>query len=57
MTTNVLDPSAVLHKLSQLIPNKLQSPYDGLMAASHAAMISVGFKYAGLGDDARQGKR
>ncbi|KAI9300363.1 PI31 proteasome regulator N-terminal-domain-containing protein [Cunninghamella echinulata] len=54
MTTNVLDPSSILHNISQLIPNTLQSPYDGLMAASHVAMISVGFKYAGLGDDARQ---
>ncbi|ORZ16267.1 PI31 proteasome regulator N-terminal-domain-containing protein [Absidia repens] len=54
MTSNVLDPSSILHKITQNLPNTLQSPYDALMAASHAAMLSVGFKFAGLGDDARQ---
>ncbi|KAI8371588.1 PI31 proteasome regulator N-terminal-domain-containing protein [Radiomyces spectabilis] len=51
---NVLDPSSVLHTLQQCIPNSLQSGYDALAAASHAVMLSVGFRFAGLGDDARQ---
>ncbi|CAO3587057.1 unnamed protein product [Absidia cylindrospora] len=54
MASNVLDPSSILHKITQNLPNTLQSPYNALMAASHAAMLSVGFKFAGLGDDARQ---
>ncbi|KAI8339736.1 PI31 proteasome regulator N-terminal-domain-containing protein [Chlamydoabsidia padenii] len=54
MATNVLDPSSILHKITQNLPDSLQSPYDALTAATHSAMLSVGFKYAGLGDDARQ---
>jgi hypothetical protein len=57
MTSNVLDPSSILHKIAQNLPGSLTSPYDALTAATHAAMLSVGFKFAGLGDDARQGKR
>ncbi|KAF7729868.1 hypothetical protein EC973_003602 [Apophysomyces ossiformis] len=52
--TNVLDPSLILHSITQIVPNTLQSPYDALAAATHAVMLSVGFRYAGLGDDARQ---
>ncbi|KAI8098696.1 PI31 proteasome regulator N-terminal-domain-containing protein [Halteromyces radiatus] len=54
MSSNVLDPSSILHNILQNLPNSLQSPYDALMAASHSAMLAVGFKFAGLGDDARQ---
>jgi hypothetical protein len=49
-----LDPSAVLQLTSQVIV-RLESPYDALAAAMHAIMLSVGFRFAGLGDDARQG--
>ncbi|KAG0172140.1 hypothetical protein DFQ30_011120 [Apophysomyces sp. BC1015] len=52
--TNVLDPSLILHSITQVVPHALQSPYDALSAATHAIMLSVGFKFAGLGDDARQ---
>ncbi|CEG68448.1 hypothetical protein RMATCC62417_04706 [Rhizopus microsporus] len=48
-----LDPSAVLQLTSQII-TRLESPYDALAAAMHAIMLSVGFRFAGLGDDARQ---
>ncbi|EIE88334.1 hypothetical protein RO3G_13045 [Rhizopus delemar RA 99-880] len=48
-----LDPSAVLHTTSQVI-TRLETQYDALAAAVHAIMLSVGFRFAGLGDDARQ---
>lgn len=54
--TNVLDPSALLHTITQSVPNALQTPYDALAAATHAMMLAVGFRFAGLGDDARQGR-
>lgn len=54
--TNPLDPAAILHSTSQVV-SKLNNPYDAIAAASHAAMLSVGFRFAGLGDDARQGKK
>lgn len=54
-TSNVLDPSVILHSTSQVI-TELKSPYDALAAASHAIMLGVGFRFAGLGDDARQGE-
>jgi hypothetical protein len=52
---NVLDPSVILHSTSQGVTT-LNNPYDAIAAASHAIMLSVGFRFAGLGDDARQGK-
>lgn len=52
--SNVLDPSIILHSTSKAV-NKLQSPYDAIAAAVHAIMLAVGFRFAGLGDDARQG--
>jgi hypothetical protein len=54
--TNVLDPSIILHSTSKAV-SKLNSPYDAIAAASHAIMLAVGFRFAGLGDDARQGIR
>jgi hypothetical protein len=51
---NVLDPSIILHSTSQ-VATSLQSPYDAIAAAVHAIMLQVGFRFAGLGDDARQG--
>ncbi|KAI8986392.1 PI31 proteasome regulator N-terminal-domain-containing protein [Pilobolus umbonatus] len=50
---NVLDPSSVLHKTTKAV-DILNSPYDAIAAASHAIMLSVGFRFAGIGDDARQ---
>ncbi|KAI8138179.1 PI31 proteasome regulator N-terminal-domain-containing protein [Fennellomyces sp. T-0311] len=50
-----LDPASLLHLIAQITPSTLQSPYDALAACSHAIMLSVGCKFAGLGDDARQG--
>lgn len=52
---NVLDPSVIIHATSQNI-STLASPYDAIAAACHSIMLSVGFRFAGLGDDARQGK-
>lgn len=54
--SNVLDPSIILHSTSQIASN-LRNTYDALAAASHAIMLGVGFRFAGLGDDARQGKK
>jgi hypothetical protein len=54
-TPNPLDPSSILHCISQSATS-FQSPYDAMTAAVHAILISVGFRFAGLGDDARQGK-
>ncbi|KAI7907006.1 PI31 proteasome regulator N-terminal-domain-containing protein [Cokeromyces recurvatus] len=51
---NILDPSVILHSTSQ-IATELKDPYDAIAAATHAIMLSVGFRFAGLGDDARQG--
>lgn len=53
--TNPLDPAAILHSTGQVV-SKLNNPYDAIAAASHATMLSVGFRFSGLGDDARQGK-
>jgi proteasome inhibitor subunit 1 (PI31) len=53
--SNVLDPSVILHSTSQ-VANSLKTPHDALAAASHAILLGVGFRFAGLGDDARQGK-
>lgn len=54
--SNVLDPSVVLHATSQAA-SQLSNTYDAVAAACHAIMLSVGFRFAGLGDDARQGKK
>lgn len=51
---NLLDPSVIIHATSQNIA-ALASPYDAIAAACHSIMLSVGFRFAGLGDDARQG--
>jgi proteasome inhibitor subunit 1 (PI31) len=51
----VLDPSVILHSTSQVV-TRLNNPHDAIAAAAHAIMLSVGFRFAGLGDDARQGK-
>ncbi|KAI9498870.1 PI31 proteasome regulator N-terminal-domain-containing protein [Zychaea mexicana] len=53
-TKAVLDPASLLHTVAQITPKTLQSPYDALAAATHAIMLSVGCRFAGLGDDARQ---
>ncbi|KAI8877015.1 hypothetical protein K501DRAFT_199160 [Backusella circina FSU 941] len=50
---NPLDPSSILHCINQSV-TRFQSPYDAITAAVHAILISVGFRFAGLGDDARQ---
>ncbi|GAN06194.1 conserved hypothetical protein [Mucor ambiguus] len=50
---NVLDPSVIIHATSQHITT-LANPYDAIAAACHSIMLSVGFRFAGLGDDARQ---
>lgn len=52
---DILDPSIILHATAQAA-SELKNPYDALAAACHSIMLSVGFKFAGLGDDARQGK-
>ncbi|KAI9265274.1 PI31 proteasome regulator N-terminal-domain-containing protein [Phascolomyces articulosus] len=51
---SVLDPASLLHTIGQIVPKTLESPYDALAATTHAIMLSVGCKFAGLGDDARQ---
>jgi proteasome inhibitor subunit 1 (PI31) len=51
---NVLDPAIILHTTGQ-VATILQSPYDAIAAAVHAIMLGVGFRFSGLGDDARQG--
>lgn len=53
--SNILDPSSILHATSKAI-TQLNSPYDAIAAAVHAIMLAVGFRFSGLGDDARQGK-
>ncbi|KAI8375298.1 PI31 proteasome regulator N-terminal-domain-containing protein [Choanephora cucurbitarum] len=50
---NVLDPSAILQSTGQNVAS-LKNPYDAIAAAAHSIMLSVGFRFAGLGDDARQ---
>ncbi|CDS12680.1 hypothetical protein LRAMOSA04866 [Lichtheimia ramosa] len=54
MSDNSLDPASILHTLGQITPGTLQTPYDALAATTHAIMLSIGCKFAGLGDDARQ---
>ncbi|KAI9317162.1 PI31 proteasome regulator N-terminal-domain-containing protein [Dichotomocladium elegans] len=56
MSKNVLDPASLLHTIAQIAPQGLQNPQDALAAAAHAIMLSIGAKFAGLGDDARQSK-
>lgn len=55
MDKDPLDPSVVLHTASQIV-SRLETPHDALSVAMHSIMLSVGFRFAGLGDDARQGK-
>ncbi|KAI8647333.1 PI31 proteasome regulator N-terminal-domain-containing protein [Parasitella parasitica] len=50
---NVLDPASIIHSTSQNTPT-LSTPYDAIAAACHSIMINVGFRFAGLGDDACQ---
>ncbi|KAI9486556.1 MAG: PI31 proteasome regulator N-terminal-domain-containing protein [Benjaminiella poitrasii] len=50
---NILDPSVILHSTSQNV-SELRDPYDALAAAAHSILLAVGFRFAGLGDDARQ---
>lgn len=52
---NILDPSVIIHSTGQNV-TRLDNPYDAIAAACHSIMINVGFRFAGLGDDARQGK-
>ncbi|KAI8582293.1 hypothetical protein K450DRAFT_228276 [Umbelopsis ramanniana AG] len=59
--SNVLDPSSVLHTLSQALPKDdgsqnqseplLRNNNEGIAALSHAVMLSVGFRLVGLGED------
>lgn len=56
MSQNLLDPSSILHTITQIVPKNLESSYDALAAATHAIMLSVGFRFQGLGDDARLGR-
>ena len=51
---DVLDPSVILHSASQ-VATRFNNPYDAIATASHAILLAVGFRFAGLGDDARQG--
>ncbi|KAG1474926.1 hypothetical protein G6F56_000038 [Rhizopus delemar] len=53
MDKDPLDPSVVLHTASQIV-SRLETPHDALSVAMHSIMLSVGFRFAGLGDDARQ---
>jgi hypothetical protein len=65
--SNVLDPSSVLHTLTQILSKEhadknmpetlLRSNYDGLAAVSHAIMVTVGFRLVGLGDDDHRGEQ
>ncbi|KAI8979785.1 PI31 proteasome regulator N-terminal-domain-containing protein [Mycotypha africana] len=52
-TKRSLDPSAILHQISQNV-TALKNPYDAIAVATHAIMLDVGFRFAGIGDDARQ---
>jgi PI31 proteasome regulator N-terminal len=64
--SNVLDPSSVLHTLSQTLPKDnggenqseplLRNNNEGIAALSHAIMLSVGFRLVGLGEDGNKGK-
>ncbi|KZT20803.1 hypothetical protein NEOLEDRAFT_1158508 [Neolentinus lepideus HHB14362 ss-1] len=54
MTTDLLDPSALLSKLQNLLPpgeKKLKSPQDGIVALLHAAMVAVGFRLVAVDED------
>ncbi|KAI9272605.1 PI31 proteasome regulator N-terminal-domain-containing protein [Sporodiniella umbellata] len=48
-----LDPSLVLHTASKLV-SRLESANDALALALHSIVLCVGFRFAGIGDDARQ---
>jgi proteasome inhibitor subunit 1 (PI31) len=54
MTSNLLDPSAILSLLPGLLPSdkKLGSPQDGIMALLHAAMSALAFRLIGADDSA-----
>ncbi|EPQ59327.1 hypothetical protein GLOTRDRAFT_70655 [Gloeophyllum trabeum ATCC 11539] len=55
MTADLLDPSALLSKLPNLLPpaeKKLKSPHDGIVALLHTAMVAVGFRLVAVDEDA-----
>ena len=52
MTTNILDPSALIAKLPALLPveKTLSSPLDALAALIHVVFCTVGFRLVGIDD-------
>ncbi|SRR6266511_4907846 len=51
MTTNILDPSALMVALPSLLPggNKtLNSPQDGIAALFHTALVALSFRFISL---------
>lgn len=64
--SNVLDPSSVLHTLTQTLPKAdgsqneseqlLRNNNEGIAALSHAIMLSVRFRLVGLGEDDHKSK-
>lgn len=47
MTSNILDPSALISALPGVLPptkQRLESPQDGLAALIHTAMVALGFR-------------
>lgn len=51
MTTNILDPSALIAALPSLVyaeDKTLSSPQDGIAALLHTALVALSFRFIGL---------
>ena len=50
MTTNILDPSALMAALPSLLPagNTLNSPQDAIAALLHTSLITLSFRFISL---------
>lgn len=51
MSKNILDPSALISALQNVLPptrKRLESPQDGLAALIHTVMVSIGFRLVGV---------
>ncbi|KZT12822.1 uncharacterized protein LAESUDRAFT_808353 [Laetiporus sulphureus 93-53] len=54
MSSNILDPAALIHALPNVLPpgkKKLNTPQDAIAALIHTAMVALGFRLIGVDED------
>lgn len=55
MSTNVLDPSALIQAIPQRLPTnkkRLESPHDGIAVLIHTALVALGFRLIAVDETA-----